>query len=252
MSQNQDLIEDWTERIDKHIVRTNYNLGLGFKEGYIFFRVARREFFPLIYDPFSEITGFAGASAVDMSSAQYITAKELPSTTLSTTNIFKVDKPEHIYQVFYGVSPDITRVFIAYPRETEINQLDEGMHTPSYPIFGFLDGFESPLSSPSARSQIFLPMGPLIAFAFYNPAPYSIKPLLRFAINRLHVDVITNPDLVNKILERRVECTFASIGGLDNPWGTSKESYKKNWGVQPVNLLASQAEIAKALTGATK
>jgi hypothetical protein len=244
--------EDWTEAIDKHIVRTNYNLGLGFKDGYIFFRVSRREFFPLLYDPFAEITGFAGASAVDMSAAQYITAKELPSTTLSSTNILKVDKENHIYQIFYGVSPDMTRIFTAYPRETEINQLDEGLHNPSYTIYGFIDGFESPLSLPSPRSQIFIPKGPLVAFAFYNPTPYNIKPLLRFAINRLQVDVITNQELVQKIIDRRVECTFAPVGGLDNPWGTNKETYKQNWGVQPVNLLASPAEIAKALTGATK
>lgn len=243
-------IDDWTEHIDKHILRENYNLGLGFKEGYIFFRVSAREFFPILYDPFAEITNFAGAGSVDMSTLQYINAKELPSTTLASTNIFKISKAEHIYQLFYGVSPGVTRIFTAYPRETEINQLDEGLHTPSYPIFGFMDGFESPLDLPSPRSQIFVPMGPLLAFAFYNPAPYSIKPMLRFAVNRLLVEVIKDRELVTKIIERRVECTFAPVGGLDNTWGTNPATYKKNWGVQPIRLLDSQQRIAVALGGA--
>ena len=152
-----------------------------------------------------------------------------------------------MYQIFYGISPDICRIFLSYPRETAINQLDEGLHSSAYPIFGFIDGFESPFSLPSPRSGFFLPQGPLVAFAFYNPAPYSIKPMLRFAINRLQVEVIKNPDLISKIIERRVECTLAPIGGIGNPVSLGAASYKKNWGVQPIDLLASQAQITSAL-----
>ena len=245
--QNNDTPPDWTERIDKNIVKSNWNVGLAFKEGYVFFRVARREFFPIMYDPFAEITNFAGAGNTDMPSGAYINAIELPSPELSTADIFKVDDPLHLYQVFYGISPDICRIFISYPRETAINQLDEGLHTPSYPIFGFIDGFESPLSLPSPRSGFFLPQGPLVAFAFYNPAPYNIKPMLRFAVNRLQVEVIRNQDLVTKILERRVECTLAPIGGVGSPMSLGTATYSKNWGVQPIDLLATQQEITAAL-----
>ena len=77
--QNNDVAPDWTELIDKHIVKSNYNVGLAFKEGYIFFRVTRREFFPLLYDPFAEITNFAGAGNVDLPAGTYINAVELPT-----------------------------------------------------------------------------------------------------------------------------------------------------------------------------
>lgn len=250
--QNNDVAPDWTELIDKHIVRANYNVGLAFKEGYIFFRVTRREFFPFLYDPFDEITNFAGAGNIDMPAGAYINAVELPSPELNAPDIFKVDDPLRMYQVFYGISPDVCRVFFNYPRETAINQLDEGIHTPSYPAFGFIDGFESPLSLPSPRSGFFIPQGPLPAFAFYNPAPYNIKPMLRFAMNRLQVEVIKNQDLINKIIERRVECTLASIGGLSSPVSLGLATYDSNWGVQPIDLLSSQATITAALADTRK
>lgn len=249
MVRGQVNFEDYLERLDKTIVKENYNVGLGFKEGYIFFRVERRELFPLLYDPFTEITNFAGVGTVDMSPLQYIAAKELPSTTLATTDIFKVDDPNHIYQLFYGISPSVCRIFLAYPRETEINQLDEGLHSSAYPIFGYIDGFESPLNRPGPRSQVFVPMGPLLGFAFYNYAPYNIKPLLRFIVNRLAVDTIRDVDLIDRILKRKVECTFAPVGGIASPWGTSTEIYMKQWKVTPVSLLATKTEIAAAVGG---
>jgi len=239
--------EDFYERIDKKLVKENWNIGLGFKDGYIFYRATHLELFPLLYDLFAEITDFAGAGTVEMTAAQYITAKELKSDTLATTNIFRVKEKDHLYQLFYGVCPSVCRVFPAYPRETEINQLDEGLHTTTYTIFGFIDGFESPLNKPSPRSQVFVPYGPLIGFAFNNYAPYSIKPMMKFAVNRLKVETIKDVDLIMKILQRRVECTFATIGGIDNPWGTSKSNYKDWWDVLPVSLLATRDEVASAV-----
>ena len=236
--QNNDTPMDFTAAINAHILRENYNLGLNFQQGYIFFRVNRREFVQYIYDPFAEITNFAGAGNVDMPSGLYITAKELPSISLNTTDIFKVDDPTHIYQCFWGVSPGMTRVFPAFPRATEINQLDEGIHTPNYPAFGFISGFESPISLVSPRTEFFVPIGPLPGFAFYNPAPYNIKPMMRIIINRMQVEPIKSADLVTKILERRVECRLASVGGVDNPWGDTNADYIKNWGVLPIKLLA--------------
>lgn len=240
--------EDFLERLDKALVRENYNIGLSFKDGYVFFRVTHRELFPLLYDPFAEITGFAGAGAVDMASGLYITAKELASPTLSSTNIFHVKEPDHMYQLFYGIAPALCRVFPAYPRSSEINQLDEGLHIASYPIFGFIDGFESPLNMPSPRSQLFVPYGPLIGFAFYNYAPYNIKPLLRFIVNRLKVDVIRDPALIANIIRRRVECTFATVGGLDNLYGLAKSEYRTQWEVDPISLLATPEEIRAAVS----
>ena len=243
--------EDYLERIDKAkaLVEENFNVGLGFKDGYVFFRTTHRETFPLLYDLFAEISDFAGAGTVEMTAAQYITAKELKSDTLAATNIFAVKEKDHLYQLFYGVSPSPLRVFPAYPRETEINHLDVGLHTQSYTIFGFVDGFETPLNKPSPHSRLFVPYGPLIGFAFYNYAPYSIKPMMRFIVNRLKVETIKDVDLIMKILQSRVKCTFATIGGIESPWGTTKVNYKDWWGVEPVSLLATRDEVAGAVRG---
>lgn len=239
--------EDYLVRIDKHIVKENYNIGFGFKDGWVFFRVTHRELFPLLYDLIAEISDVFGVGETDMPAAKYVTPKELKSDTLAATNIFAVKEKKHAYQLFYGMSPSLFRMFPAYPRETEINQLDVGLHLPTYTIFGFIDGFESPLDAPSPRSMTFIPYGPLIGWAFYNYAPYAIQPMLRFIVNRLKIETIRDVDLVMKILQRRVECTFATVGGIDSPWGTSKSNYIDWWGVLPVRLLATRDEVATAL-----
>jgi hypothetical protein len=244
--------EEYLERIDKVIVKENFNVGLGFKDGYIFFRVANRELFPLLYDPFAEITNFAGAGNVALPTLTYLTAQEFKSDTLASTNIFRIDKTDHMYQLFYGFSPGLCKVFPAYPRETEINQMDEGLHTQAYTIFGFIDGFESPINKPSPRSQLFVPYGPLIGFGFYNPAPYSIKPMFRFIVNRLRVETITDVELIMKILQHKEECTLATVGGIDNPWGTGTQNYVKWYGVSPISLLANRAEVVSAVSPPAK
>jgi len=241
--------EDYLVRIDKHIVKENYNIGFGFREGWIFSKVTRRELYPLLYDLIAEISDVFGSGETDMPAGKYVTSKELKSDTLSATNIFAVKEKKHAYQLFYGMSPSLLQMFPAYPRETEINQLDVGIHLPTYTIFGFIDGFESPLDAPSPRSMLFVPYGPLIGWAFYNYAPYAIQPLIRFIVNRLVIEPIKDPDLVMKIIGGREPCTFATIGGVDSPWGTSKENYKDWWGVQPVSLLASKSDVEKALKG---
>ena len=241
--------EEYLVRIDKQLVKENYNIGFGFRDGWIFFRVTHRELFPLLYDLIAEIPDVFGVGEINMPAGKYVTPKELKSDTLAATNIFAVKEKKHAYQLFYGMSPSVLRMFPAYPRETEINQLDVGLHLPTYPIFGFIDGFESPLDAPSPRSMLFVPYGPLIGWAFYNYAPYSIQPMIRFIVNRLKIETIKDPDLVMKILERRVECTFATIGGVDAPWGTSKENYREWWGVLPVPLLATREEVERAVRG---
>lgn len=238
---------EYLKRIEKKIIQENFLLGLGFSDGYVFFRAVRREIFPLLYDLFDEISDFAGAGEVDMSALQYISPKELKSDTLAATNILEVKDETHIYQLFWGISPAATRVFPAYPRETEINQLDVGLHLPTYTIFGFLDGFESPIDEPSPRSMLFIPRGPKIAFAFYNPTNNKIKPLMRFVINRLKVEVIKDADLITKILEDRRKATLATIGGIDG-WSPGAAKYKDWWEVQPIPLSATKDEVVAYLS----
>jgi len=239
---------DWS-RIDPYLVRENFNLGLGFRDGYIFFRVSHRELFPYLYDLHAEMPDVF-KDKIDPNT--YITVKELKCDTLAATNIFEVKQYDHIYQVFTGISPNVLRMFPAYPRETEINQLDVGLHLPAYPYFGFWDGFESPLDKPSPKTMLFIPYGPRVGWAFYNYGPTPIKPMLRFIINRLRVVTITNPNLISKIIERRVECTFATIGGVDAPWFTTPQNYVKWWGMLPVSLLYTKPEIEETVRRAAE
>jgi len=241
--------EDYLVRIDKHVVKENYNMGLGFFDGWIFFKVNRREIYPLLYDIIAEMPTVFATGVTSMAAGEYVKPIEFKSDTLEATNIWAVSDKKHAYQLFYGVSPGLFRMYPAYPRATEINQLEVGMRLENYLDWGFVDGIESPLDAPSPRSQMFIPYGPKVGWAMKNAAPYAIQPLIRYIVNRLEIEPINDPDLVMKILENRVECTKATLGGLDNPYKESKDNYKQWWGVMPVNFTASRRQVELALRG---
>jgi len=239
--------EDYLIRLEKHLVRENYNIGLGFKDGWVFFKAVHREIFHLLYDIIAEMSTVFATGLTSMAAGEYVKPIEFKSDTLSATNIWAVKDKKHMYQLFYGVSPGPFRMYPAYPRATEINQLEVGMRTESYLDWGFVDGIESPLDAPSPRSQMFIPYGPLVGWAMKNAAPYAIQPLVRYVVNRLVVEPIKDPDLVMKFLEGRVEFARGTLGGIDNLWATTPVNYRDWWGVQPVSLLAKKDEVEAAL-----
>ena len=237
-------------RIEDHILKPNYLLMLGFPKGWVPLRITTAD--PLqyyIYDPVREgaIPGpIPAANSTDgITGLGFLTPVLFGSKNITGNppNVFRVKEPDELYQLFFGVKPTYTRVYREMPKGVAQANIDIQTWSSSYNQFGWIDGRESPFRSPSPRSEMILPPGFDVGWGFANPTPEPISPLFNFVLNRVRVAVILDPDLVVKILERKVYVEFYYVGGLTG----YQYDLKKYYSIEPIQLNMTKDEVAKAL-----
>lgn len=219
-------------RIQDLFLKENYLVGLGFQDGFIFFRVKRREFTIYIYDELSSLTA-----------DQYSSEAMYGIAARNVENAFRIDTYKtHIYQIFRGICPSALKTYLGVPFATPQHHLDAAARLPKSD-WGYISGFESPLNYPSPETEVWVPYRVDIGFAEHNPLNDTIEPLIKFFSLRYEVAMITDPDLILKILERRIECRLATVGGLSD----FAYPYVDNYKVQPITLDDDRAAIARKL-----
>jgi hypothetical protein len=239
------------ENVEKRILKENYLLMLGFlDQGYVPLRIKYREEFIYLYDPVAEgvITEVPASTSLDgITNLGATDAVKLGSSLISgrPVNVFAIDKEDRLYQLFYGVAPSWIRVGLSYPAERTQRNLELYSWSKSYPAFGFIDGFKSPLLKPSEKTETFILPKTDFAFTFINPTPTPAKPLLLFVVNRLIVEVIRDAELVKKMIDRRIESAIRTVAGLAGIRFDIAATYK----IQPIPLSASEDEVKMALKG---
>jgi hypothetical protein len=219
-------------RVEHLFLKENYLLGLGFPDGFIFARIARREVVTYLYDEVSAVAADTWVS----SAQQGISARNIE-------NAFRVPTAkDHVLQLFYGIAPSALRTYLGYPVETPQSNLDVAARLEKSD-FGYVDGFTSPLNHPAPESEVWIPYRLNAGWAFYNPTNDSISPLLKFIVLRYSVEYIRNIDLIRRILDRRVECRLATLGGLSS----YTYPYRENLGLDPIKLSATDEQIREAV-----
>lgn len=235
--------------IEDHIWLENYLLLLGFPTGYVPLRVIRREQFYFMYDPIIEGQLTApvpqGIGANGISDLGFVKPSLPGSIFLSghPFNVLAVSKNSHLYQIFIGVAPSATRIFIELPATVGQKNLDVDTWASNKLQFGYFDGFDSPLLHPTPRGEVVIPPTMDIAIGYGNPLPYPISPLLLFVVNRLEVGVVTDPDLVEKMLNSRVPVSIRTIGGL-TPY---TYNIRQVYGIEGMPLGATRDEVEAGL-----
>ena len=221
-------------RIRDMFLKENYLLGLGFKQGYLFFRVERREIFSYLYDERDEIA----ADTYNTEEQWGISARNIQNAFLVPTNA------GHILQIFRGLAPSAYKTYLGVPYTTPQHNLDTAARL-SKSDFGYLSGWESPLNYPSPESEVWIPYRLDVGFAEHNPLNDTIYPLIKFVIVRYDVSPLIDIDLVMKILERKTECRLATIGGLTDFDYHFKEYYNK----LPIRLSDNRLAVERKLRG---
>ena len=244
-------------RIEDTIWRENYLVLLGFPaaapyyRGYIPLRVMAREQFYFMYDPLQEgqitakIPAAAGANGINdlgfvkpaLPGSSFLTGKPF--------DVFYIKNSSHLYQLFLGVSPSPIRIFKELPATVGQNNLDIDTWAASKLQFGYFDGFDTPLLAPTPRGEIVIPPTMDIAWGYGNPIEESVSPLLLFVVNRLQVGVVTDPDLVERMLSSKVPVSIRTIGGLT----TYPYSTKDVYGIEPMPLGATRDDVESFLAG---
>lgn len=249
-------------RIEARIWKENWLLLLGFPQpepifrGYVPLRVVAREFFYFEYDPLQEgqltakvpagvINGAASNTGInDLGFVQ----PALPGSQFLTGKPFDVfyiqpQSASKLYQMFLGISPSALRFFREQPATVGQNNLEIDRWASNRLEFGWIDGFDSPLLSPSPQSEIVQVPGMDIAFGYANPLPTNINPLLLFVMNHVQVAIVQDVDLVDAMLRGKVPVAIKTIGGLSS----YNYDVKGIYGVSPVALGSSKTAIANAL-----
>lgn len=190
--------------ISDRFLKENQLLGLGFPgQGYVFFRCTGLE---EVFYEYNESPSTVAADTFEDASRLGIAAYKID-------NLLRVEKCDHIYQVFMGWKPGAVRQYLYYPYETARRNLDvKRIYTKS--PFGYIDGFESPYDKPSMESEIFIPKGVEVAFAWWNPLSAAVTVEEHLLIRRLEVDILRDADLVERIMKGQQPCRITTLGGV--------------------------------------
>lgn len=227
--------------IDDLTLKENYLVALLFPgKGIVPFRVLTREqikFDPYVVKYSSTVTAFTADQWKDASKLGH-------PTDTSVDNILEVDEKMHLYQVFYGIRPSGIRAYMNYPSGKPRRNLDI-KEVSAKADFGYVDGYQSPYDNPQPVSEFWVPKDLDVSFGWYNPASVPNIIITKWIINLYGVEIITDVDLVEKILKRRVECRIATLGGVE----MFTYSPPNVWDVTPIPLTATRDAIATALGG---
>jgi len=222
----------------------NYLLGLVFPaKGYVFFHIERIEDYEYVYDRILDVATLTTAGQI--SADEHLSAVRLLDS--EANDILEVEEKDHLYHIFYGINPSRLKTYWYFTKTVARGAPDVTSMVPKAK-WGYIDGFKSPFDAPSIKTEKFIPYGEsMTAFAFHNPGTVPIRraddPMLKFEGKMYGVSVIKDVNLIEGILNRRVNARLATLGGLE----TFTYNVHEVYGVKPVPFMATRAEIEEAV-----
>lgn len=224
-----------TSRIEPYFIKENQFVGLGFPDqGYVFWKVNSIE--DINYE------GYTGSPGTIAASTKTDSAR-LPLSSEGIDNLLEVKECDHLYQVFMGWSPGVVKRWEAYPYETLRKSLDVKMATVGGD-FGDVTGFESPKTAPSPQTELWIPTGIDVGFAWENPDTVSVDVEISMLIRRISVRILRDADLIEKILRGNQPCKLKSLGGIS---GTLNYNTRARLDIGTLFLDATRDEIEAAV-----
>lgn len=226
---------------------------------YYILRVVDAEPIVINYEPQTEISGFLplapfGSPAVAGQYNNYIVDKEQLGMQQFTnvTNFLDSDTTNMVntntlLQIFMGIAPSYLRIFRYYPSNDPLgnflqgNLIHWGGRQRKYDI-GYVDGFMSPKNSPTYQGEFFMPPTASMLFTFVNSALVPIYPEIKFYINQMKVEPVSDITLAQKILNRLVPARRVRTGAFDSGFKPDE----KIFGVNPVPLTATPSMLKEA------
>lgn len=168
------------------------------------------------------------------------------------TNIFdadtmNIDGTNIMLQTFMGIASSPIRVFRYYPSQDAIgnyldgNKVHWGGRQRKYDI-GYVDGFMSPKNDPTYEGEFFFPPTASMLFTFMNPSSIPQTPEIKFYVNQMIMQPVSDANLAKKILDRVVPARRARAGAFN----TGFKPQTKIFGVDPITLDATTSDLTGA------
>ena len=218
----------------------NYFLALNFPgSGIVPFRVLARE--QIVWDPY--VIEFSTTTSPFEADGWKDSSKIGHPTDTTVDNIFELTNSNHLLQVFCGIRHSDVRAYLTYPEGKTRRNLDV-KSVSRKADFGYVDGSMSPYNDPKPISEIWIPKALDVGYSWYNRASVEQDVVVKWIINLYDVEILPNVDMVEKILNRKVECRIATLGGVDS----FRYNVKGVFGMDPIPFGASRDEIDVALS----
>lgn len=206
-------------RVQHLFLKENFLLGLNFpgieRGGILPLRVLGREIVEYKYQAVSITNEGARSTTGTVAADTQVDSSRLTLSTFNLDNVLRVTDCNHVYQVFMGIKPSAIRQYLYYPFEKSRRGLDIKPIFSKSP-YGYVDGFESPYNYPSEQTEIWIPKGVDVGFAWHNPLNSAEQIDINLLILKYLVKVVRDADTVDNILKGRTPARIATVGGLDD------------------------------------
>ena len=247
--------------LDEEVIKENYIFALGFPNGanesnYVVLRCTLRpqNLNLWLYDPLAEgmlSSAISPAKLQNGITGHTFVEPVLPSSKNMQTKpdfIFRntsMGRHGIIYQLFFGISPEFLRVTLAQPFGTLQNALPIQTINSTYNQFGTINGWRTPIERPTPDSMIWVPPNLNFALGFINDVPESANPLIMWVVNRFQYEVVTDPAILEEVLNTRKYRALKTVGGISS----FDYNIQANFGVPPLKLGMSLSQIKAAYSG---
>lgn len=216
---------------------------------------------PIVIDYFPQVeianflpmNAFGGGAEAGMLNNYVIDREQLSMQEFTNmTNFLDSDtvnlvKTNQLLQIYMGIAPSPLRIFRYYPSNDPIgnylagNQIHWGGRQQEYNI-GYVDGFMSPKNDPTYEGEFYMLPTASMLFTFVNSASVPIYPEIKFYINQMVVEPVTDAQLAYKILNRIVPARRATAGVYNKGFTPSEKIYN----ISPVPLTATTTQLQGA------
>ncbi len=204
-----------TSRIEHLFLKENYLLALNFPvDGIIPLRILAKEVVNFSYQAVTKTNEGTLSTTGTIAADTQVDASRLSLNSYNIDNIMRVTDCAHVYQMFIGIRPSAIKQYLYYPTESAQKGLDMKPIFSKSP-YGFVDGFESPYNSPSPQTEVWLPKGVDVGFAWYNPLSSAEQVDLNIIIVKYLVKVMRDGDIVEGMIKGTTPTRIATLGGIE-------------------------------------
>jgi len=222
------------ERVDDRLLRNGQYLLVSYSGAknlaqamFTGFRVVKHNVTTLYYNFATEVPNFLpmapyGTSPGSTNSPPYIDNFSFSLQEVkNVTDMFDITKTGDAYQVFYGISPSYLRVMNKVQRQF-VSVLEQNIYPSNSFVEMGVDGFQSPLNNPSAKTEFIVFVNLTYNVTLMNTATIPIMPAFNFVINRMILEPLGQAELKKAIL---AGFPIRSLGAVDSSIMISPDNY---------------------------
>ena len=222
------------ERVDDRLLRNGQYLLVSYSGAknpaqamFTGFRVVKHNVTTLYYNFATEVPNFLpmapyGTSPGPTNSPPYIDNFSFSLQGVkNVTDMFKITNTGDAYQVFYGISPSYLRVMNKVQQQF-VSVLEQNIYPSNSFVEMGVDGFQSPLNNPSAKTEFIVFVNLTYNVTLMNTATIPIMPAFNFVVNRMILEPLGREELKKAIL---AGFPIRSLGAVDSSIMISPNNY---------------------------